>query len=75
MSISDIMIHINEPLNVEARCDLEEAMRQIDGVVAPRFNPGKEHLLVIAFDPEKTNTAALLGKARAAGYTAQLVGA
>lgn len=30
---------------------------------------------MIAFDPEKTTTAALLGKTRAAGYTSQLVGA
>jgi CBS domain-containing protein len=75
MNISDVMIHINEPLSVEARSSLEEAMRQIEGVIAPRFNPGKEHLLVVAFDPEKTNTAVLLEKVLAAGYTAQLVGA
>lgn len=75
MSISDIMIHINEPLSGEARSALEEAMRQVEGVVAPRFNPGKEHLLVVAFDPARVNTAVLLDKVRAAGYTAQLVGA
>jgi hypothetical protein len=73
-SISDIMIHINETLSAEARSSLEETMRQVDGVIVPRFNPGKDHLLVIAFNPEKTGTAALLAKARAAGYTAQLVG-
>ena len=75
MNITDLMIHINEPLSVEARSSLEEAMRQIEGVVALRFNPGKEHLLVVAFDPEKLNKAVLLATARAAGYTAQLVGA
>jgi hypothetical protein len=75
MNISDVMIHINESLNVEARTSLEEAMRQIEGVVAPRFSPGKEHLLVVAYNPEETSTAALLEKARAAGYTAQLIGA
>lgn len=75
MNITDVMIHINEPLSVAARSSLEEAMRQIDGVVAPRFNPGREHLLVIAFDPDKANAADLLQKARAAGYTAQLIGA
>lgn len=73
-SISDVMIHINETLSAEARSSLEEDMRQIEGVIAPRFNPGKDHLLVIAFNPEKTGTAALLSKARAAGYTAQLIG-
>jgi len=75
MSISDVMIHINESLDEEARTSLEDAMRKIEGVVSPRFNAGKEHLLVIAFDPAMTNSAALLKKARAAGYTAQLVGA
>jgi hypothetical protein len=48
MNISDVMIHINEPLSVEARSSLEEAMRQIEGVIAPRFNPSHytqlEHL-------------------------------
>lgn len=74
MNISDVMIHINESLSAEARATLEEDMRQIEGVVAPRFNPGKDHLLIIAFNPEKTSTAALLSKAKASGYTAQLIG-
>ena len=73
-SISDVMIHIKESLSDEARSTLEEGMRQIDGVISPRFNPGKDHLMVVAFNPDKTSTAALLEKARAAGYTAQLIG-
>jgi len=74
MNISDVMIHINESLTEEARTSLENTLRKVEGVVTPRFNPGKEHLLVIAYDTETTNTAVLLEKARAAGYTAQLVG-
>ena len=74
MNISDVMIHINESLDTEARSSLENSMREIEGVVSPRFNAGKEHLLVVAYDPEKTTTLDLLEKTRAAGYTAQLVG-
>jgi 3-hydroxy-3-methylglutaryl CoA synthase len=74
MNISDVMIHINESLGEEARSSLENSLRKVEGVVTPRFNAGKEHLLVIAYDTEKTNTAVLLEKTRAAGYTAQLVG-
>ncbi|MEN6584659.1 MAG: hypothetical protein ABFE02_01230 [Sulfuricella sp.] len=74
MNISDVMIHINEPLSEEARTSLEDTMRKVEGVVSPGFNAGKEHLLVITYDTEKTSTAVLLAKARAAGYTAQLVG-
>lgn len=75
LNISDVMIHINESLNEDARIALEDAMRTIDGVVAPRFGVGKHHLLMIAFVPEKTSSAILLQKARSAGYTAQLIGA
>jgi hypothetical protein len=74
MSISDIMIHIDQSLNTEARLAIEERMRQIEGVVAPRFNPGKEHLLLVAYNPDKASTAALLGAVKASGYSAQLVG-
>jgi hypothetical protein len=75
MHISDVMIHINESLTADQISSLENAMREIDGVVSPRFNPGRQHLLMVAFNPEKTSSAALLGKARASGYTAQLIGA
>ncbi len=74
MNICDVMIHINESLNDEARSALENKMRKIDGVISPGFNAGKEHLLLIAYNSEKTNTTVLLEKTREAGYTAQLVG-
>jgi len=74
MNISDVMIHIKEPLNEEARTALEHTLQKVEGVVSPRFNPGKEHLLMVAYDTERTSTATLLEKARTAGYTAKLVG-
>jgi hypothetical protein len=75
MNISDILIHIDEVLSTRQREALEESVRQVEGVVAPRFNPGKTHLLLVAFDPDTATTAALLAKVRSHGYTAQLVGA
>jgi cation transport ATPase len=74
MNISDVIIHIDQTLTTEARTSLENAMRKIEGVVSPGFNAGKEHLLIVTYDTEKTTTAALLEKAREAGYSAQLVG-
>lgn len=75
MNISDVMIHISEKLDAGARSTLEARMRDLDGVIAPRFNPGKDHLLVVAFDPDKSRPIELLDAVQAAGYTAQLVGA
>ncbi len=74
MSVSDVMIHIKESLSEDARAALENSIRSVEGVVSPRFNAGKTHLLMVAFDPKKTSAAALLERTRAAGYTAQLVG-
>jgi hypothetical protein len=75
MSVSDILIHIDDDLGEQERKSLEESMREIAGVVAPRFNSGKEHLLLVAFNPEVTNSAALLARVQSHGYNAQLVGA
>ena len=74
MNISDVIIHINESLSTEERTSLENEMRKVEGVVSPGFNADKLHLLMITYNTEETNTAALLERARAAGYTAQLVG-
>ena len=74
MNISDVMIHINESLGEAARTSLEDTLRKVEGLVSPKFGAGKEHLLLVAYDTEKTNTSVLLDKTRAAGYTAQLVG-
>lgn len=75
MNIGDVLIHINESLNAQQRSTLEESMRDIDGVIAPRFNPGKEHLLLVAFNPDRTNFSVLLNKVKSFGYQAQLIGA
>lgn len=75
MSISDILIHINETLTQQQRGALEETVRQVDGVIAPRFNPGREHLLLVAFDPEATTMDKLLDVVRGKGYSARLIGA
>ncbi|WP_020503076.1 hypothetical protein [Lamprocystis purpurea] len=57
-----------------ARASLEDAMRGIDGVIAPRFGAGTEHLLLIAFNADKTRPADLLAAVRQSGHQAQLVG-
>lgn len=74
MNYSDIMIHIDEAHDDKARAALEAHLRARDGVVAPRFNPGRPHLLLVAFDPARTRATELLGLVRVRGHTAELVG-
>ena len=72
MQAVDILIHINEALEVNQQQKLESELRDIDGVVAPRFN--KPHLLLVSYNLNKTNTAVLLNVVKEKGYQAQLVG-
>lgn len=73
-NISDVIIHINESLDAEARTTLENSVRKVEGVVSPGFNAGKAHLLLVTYDTETTNSMVLLETVRAAGYTGQVVG-
>lgn len=75
MNVSDVTIHVNERLDSQARSSLEEDMRQVDGVIAPRFSPGHEHLMIVAFNPDRVQASVLLHRVQASGYRAQLVNA
>lgn len=72
MQTPEIMIHINEQLNLDQQQAIESAMREIDGVIAPRFN--LPHMLVILYDADKIDSATLLDAIKSQGYQAQLVG-
>jgi hypothetical protein len=75
MDINDVVIHVNETLDTQARHDLEDQMRDIDGVIAPRFNDRWPHLMIVAYDPDHTRTKELLNVVQRQGYHAQHCGA
>lgn len=72
MHTPDVTIHINEALDATKQDALESAMRQIDGVIAPRFN--LPNMLVVLYNSDKTSPAVLLNAVTSRGYQAQLVG-
>lgn len=74
MSISDVVIHVEEAMTPTSRSALECTLREMDGVIAPRFNPKQEHLLVVAFNPHQTRATRLLDAVSKAGYHAHLIG-
>nr|VFK64529.1 MAG: hypothetical protein BECKUNK1418G_GA0071005_104726 [Candidatus Kentron sp. UNK]VFK71126.1 MAG: hypothetical protein BECKUNK1418H_GA0071006_105126 [Candidatus Kentron sp. UNK] len=72
MQYTDVLIHVNELLDNHQKDSLESELRNVEGVVALRFN--KPHLLLISYDPEKTDASRLLGVVKSGGCEAQLVG-
>lgn len=74
MDIVDLLIHVSPLVSSSERQALEQQLRNIEGVIAPRFNKPGSHLLSIAFNPERVGSRRLLHAVRAAGYQASLVG-
>lgn len=70
----DILIHVNETLGITERTSLEDDLRKVDGVIAPRFNKEATHLLLVTYDPQVVDTRNLLNRVKARGHNAQLVG-
>lgn len=74
MHLADIVIHIDEELGAVEQVSIEEKLREIDGVIAPRFNNERSHLLLVSYDPQHINSTSLLKNVIDSGYSAQLVG-
>lgn len=72
MQATDIMVHFQEALSMDQKDEIELQLREIEGVIAPRFN--KEHLLLVYYNSAKTNSSTLLNFINSKGYQTQLVG-
>jgi hypothetical protein len=75
MSIDDVVIHVSETRGAQERHDLADQLREIDGVIAPRFNDRQIHLMIVAYDREHIRTMTLRDAVRNQGYHAQHCGA
>lgn len=73
MDMSDVLIHVNESTEASGRFQLEASLRDVAGVIAPRFSPGHDHLMFVSYDPDSTTAATILGQVRNLGYGAQIV--
>lgn len=73
MNLVDTLIYVPGPTEALQRQALETRLRSMPGVIAPRFNPGREHLLLVAYNAEQTSSDQLLRQVRAEGLEARLV--
>lgn len=74
ISLSDVLIHIDENLSTARRAEVEDRLRNVDGVVSVHNPDDKPHLTVVEYRPDKVDSQALLHTARTDGIHAQLVG-
>lgn len=71
---TEVLIHIDDALDAAARGTLERDAAQTAGVLGARFCTGRDHLLLIAYDPAATRAGTVLKGIRGRGLRAQLVG-
>ena len=74
MNVVDVLIHVNEDLDNRQQVELEQSLRELDGVIAPRFNSTHPHLMLVAFNPRHVQSRTLLKQVESVGYHAQLIG-
>lgn len=70
----DILVRIEELLDEHNRRRVEHAMLQAAGIVRARFNDGLQHLLVVGYDPERTDASQILKLFKNYQLNAQLIG-
>ncbi|NEV64042.1 hypothetical protein [Thiorhodococcus minor] len=69
----DVMLHIEELLDSEARQALLDHLEQRLGLEAPPHASDKPHLLFCAADPQKAPRHLVLKAVKEQGYQARLV--
>jgi len=74
MQLTDVLIHLDQNINESEKDNMIEQLRVIEGVIAPRFNKEKEHLLLVCYNSDTISSLTLLNEVKDKGYTAQLVG-
>jgi hypothetical protein len=74
IQLADVVVHIDQTLERDRRSAIEEELRAIDGVVSVHNPDDKPHLAIVEYNPDKTNSTAILNAVTVQGVSAELVG-
>ncbi len=72
--VADVLVHVTDTLGGSDRETLEEDLRSVPGVIAPRFNRTRDHLLLVAYDPKEVTAHQILAAVQEKVANAHLVG-
>lgn len=74
IQLADVVVHIDQTLEAGRRSVIEDELRAIDGVVSVHNPDDRPHLTIVEYNPEKTNSAAILSTVTTQGVNAELIG-
>jgi hypothetical protein len=74
IKLVDVTVHIDEALDHARLQQLSDRLRAENGVVTVSFHDDKPHLFIVGYDPERTDSQAILRCVQAQQVHAELVG-
>jgi hypothetical protein len=74
MQLTDILVHIDEPLSQSALETIEADIREGRGVAAASHQPGNPHLVQVVYDSDQTRMSSIVQDVRGHGLHAQGIG-
>ena len=74
IALTDVTIHIDKDTDNATRTNVESGLRIIDGVVSVHMPEDKPHLVVVEYNPEKTNSSHLLTMVKELAGHAEMIG-
>ena len=74
IKLADVTIHIDADVSDKTRSQVEDSLRGLDDVVSVHMPEDKRHLLVVQYNPDKTNSGVLLAAVRELAGHAELIG-
>ena len=73
-TLSEVVVHTNEPVDQALFDDLEQGIRQDRGVVSVGHQANQNHLMMVIYDSEVARASSILHNFRERGLHAQLIG-
>jgi hypothetical protein len=74
IQLVDVTIHIDRDVSDEIHNQVETSLRRLNDVVSVHMPKDKHHLLIVGYNPDKTNSLVLLAAVQELAGRAELVG-
>lgn len=74
IQLTDVTLHIGETLEKAKRSEIEEVLRGLQGVVSVHNPDDKPHLAIVEYNPDQTDSQAILATVTSQDVHAKLIG-
>ncbi|MEA2078451.1 MAG: ATP-binding protein [Pseudomonadota bacterium] len=67
------IVYFDELLDEQHRQNIESIMERVEGVTNAHFNETQHQLMIVGYDPKRTNSGAILSRVKRQHRHAQLI--